>query len=168
MLIIGIDPGLRATGWGVISSNNNHISSVASGTIKPNAKNNLSVRLRYIFEQLSLVFDQQNPDSCAVEEIFVSHNAATTLKLGHARAIALLVPALHDLQIGEYAATLIKKTLSGSGRADKQQMRKMISILLPNAEPDSEHATDALAIAICHAQHATFNAIAAYTKTELV
>ncbi|MEM7070269.1 MAG: crossover junction endodeoxyribonuclease RuvC [Pseudomonadota bacterium] len=153
MLIMGLDPGLRTTGWGLIEANHNHIAMRKSGTIKIDHRGNLASRLCQLFYALEQIIQTHSPDVCSVEDMFVSHNGQTTLKLGHARSVILLVPSLKNLDIYEYAPTLVKKSVTGSGRADKRQIQRMINILLPNANPDSEHAADALAVAICHAQH---------------
>ncbi|MCB1508490.1 MAG: crossover junction endodeoxyribonuclease RuvC [Hyphomicrobiaceae bacterium] len=151
--IIGIDPGLRRTGWGVIDVSGNRMAFVASGTVTSVQEALLADRLLQLFEGLSGVLAAHRPDEAAVEATFVNRDAAATLKLGQARGIALLVPAQAGLFVGEYAPNLVKKTVVGAGHAEKRQIRAMVSMLLPRAVFDSDDAADALAIAICHAQH---------------
>jgi crossover junction endodeoxyribonuclease RuvC len=153
MNLLGLDPGLRATGWGVVSFDGDHLRHVANGTIrvKPNAP--LAERLHELFRNLVAVVEQQAPDSVAVEETFVNKNPQSTLKLGQARGIALLAPATLGIPVSEYAANLVKKTVVGVGHADKNQIHVMVSHLLPGVEIDSADSADALAIAICHGHH---------------
>lgn len=151
--IIGIDPGLRSTGWGVVESMGNSLRFVAAGTIKSDAKAPLATRLRQIHEGLSEVLNRQAPDEAAVEQTFVNKDAVATLKLGQARGVAMLVPALAGLEVAEYAPNAVKKTVIGVGHGEKQQVHMMVKVLMPKAVFDSEHAADALAIAICHAHH---------------
>ncbi len=153
MNLLGLDPGLRATGWGVVSFDGDHLRHVANGTIrvKPNAP--LAERLHELFRNLVAVVEQQAPDSVAVEETFVNKNPQSTLKLGQARGIALLAPATLGIPVSEYAANLVKKTVVGIGHADKNQIHVMVSHLLPGVEIDSADSADALAIAICHGHH---------------
>ena len=151
--ILGIDPGLQRTGWGVIEQRGQQLSFVACGTLTSRASDDLAVRLMQLSAALSALIATHQPDSAAIEETFVSVNGASTLKLGQARGVALVVPALAGLPVSEYAANLVKKTVVGSGHAEKQQIAAMIRILLPRAEAKSADAADALAVAICHAQH---------------
>ena len=151
--IIGIDPGLRNTGWGIIGVQGTRLSYVADGTIKSDATAPLAERLLQLHEQLRDVVASFAPDEAAVEETFVNKDARATLKLGQARGIAMLVPAQAGLSVAEYAPNLIKKTVVGAGHADKHQIQAMVKILLPRAMPNSADSADALAIAICHAQH---------------
>ena len=151
--IIGIDPGLRHTGWGIIGAQGTRLSYVADGTIKSDAGAPLAERLCQLHDQLREVIGAFQPDEAAVEETFVNKDARATLKLGQARGIALLVPAQAGLSVAEYAPNLVKKTVVGSGHAEKQQIQAMVKILLPKATPSSADSADALAIAICHAQH---------------
>jgi len=151
--IVGIDPGLRSTGWGIIDSEANRLIYLASGTVSSNSKHSLAERLEQLFSGLSRVVEEWCPDEASVETTFVNRDAASALKLGQARGIALVVPALVGISVSEYAPNLIKKTVVGAGHADKSQIRAMIEHLLPRAEPDSEDATDALAVAITHAHH---------------
>lgn len=151
--IIGIDPGLRNCGWGIIESEGSRLSFVACGTVHSNAKMDLASRLGALHEGLSAIIHQHMPMEAAVEETFVSRDPQSALKLGQARGIALAVPALAGIPVAEYAANLIKKTVVGSGHAQKQQVALMIRILLPKADAATADAADALAVAICHAQH---------------
>lgn len=151
--IMGIDPGLRKTGWGLIESKGNALRFVAAGTIAAPAKDELSQRLVYIFNSLVDLIDEFAPDEAAVEETFVNKDARATLKLGQARGIALLAPAKAGLWTGEYAANQVKKSVVGVGHADKSQVQLMVKTLLPKAQFNSDDAADALAIAICHAHH---------------
>ena len=158
--ILGIDPGLRRTGWGVIGCEGSRLTYVADGVLKPDETATLAMRLVELRNLLDEVVRTWAPDEAAVEETFVNKDARATLKLGHARAIALLVPAGAGLPVAEYAPNLVKKTVVGAGHAEKQQIRRMVQVLLPRAEPQSEDAADALAIAICHAQHRASQSLA--------
>jgi crossover junction endodeoxyribonuclease RuvC len=151
--ILGVDPGLRRTGWGVVIAEGTRLSFVAAGVIVTDETQPLAVRLAGLHAGLVAVLAEHVPDEAAVEETFVNVNAASTLKLGQARGIAMLVPALAGLSVAEYAPNLIKKTVVGAGHADKRQIRAMIAVLLPKAIVKGPDAADALAIAICHAQH---------------
>lgn len=151
--ILGIDPGLRRTGWGVIDVVGNKLSFVACGTVTSNEKDALARRLLALHAGLADVLARYAPHEAAVEATFVNKDAAATLKLGQARGIALLVPAQAGLIVGEYAPNLVKKTVVGAGHAEKQQIRAMIGVLLPKADPKTEDAADALAVAITHANY---------------
>ncbi len=151
--ILGIDPGLRRTGWGIVESLGNSLRFIAAGTVKSDDKAALAVRLCQIHDGLRDVVSAQLPDEAAVETTFVNKDAVATLKLGQARGIALLVPALAGLAVAEYAPNAVKKTVIGVGHGDKKQIHMMVKVLMPKAIFDSEHAADALAIAICHAHH---------------
>lgn len=151
--ILGIDPGLRRTGWGLIESDGNRLIHVACGSVETSEKAALGDRLVVIHDGLIAVIEQYRPHEAAVEHTFVNTNAAATLKLGQARGIAMLVPARAGLSVAEYAPNLVKKTVVGAGHSDKAQIRMMIGVLLPKAAPQSEDAADALAIAVCHAHH---------------
>ncbi|MGE0023055.1 MAG: crossover junction endodeoxyribonuclease RuvC [Hyphomicrobium sp.] len=151
--IIGIDPGLRRTGWGVIESDGVRLAYVASGCITSTADEDLAYRLRELFEGLTSVIAAWGAAEAAVEETFVNDNARATLKLGQARGMALLAPAMRGLRIAEYSPNLIKKSVVGAGHAEKQQVQAMIGFLLPKARFESADEADALAIAICHASH---------------
>lgn len=158
MRIIGIDPGLRRTGWGVLDARDNRLSFVAEGTVTSNAKDALSDRLMQLYDGLASVIETWSPDLAAVEETFVNKNPTSTLKLGQARGIALLVPARLGLSVGEYAPNLVKKTVVGAGHAGKDQVLMMVKTLLPGSGNAGEDAADALAVAICHAHHYETNA----------
>jgi crossover junction endodeoxyribonuclease RuvC len=151
--ILGLDPGLRRTGWGLIVAQGNRLSFVASGVILSSDKEALATRLCQLHAGLVERVAALAPDEVAVEETFVNKDAQATLKLGHARAVALLVPALAGLPVAEYAANLVKKTVVGTGHADKRQIQAMVRVLLPLADPASDDAADALAIAVTHAHH---------------
>ncbi|MEM6762815.1 MAG: crossover junction endodeoxyribonuclease RuvC [Pseudomonadota bacterium] len=151
--ILGIDPGLRATGWGAIVADGSRLQFASSGTLTSDASDPLPTRLAAIYAGLAEILDAQGPDEVAVEKTFVSRDGAATLKLGQARGIALLVPALAGLPVAEYAPNLVKKSVVGAGHADKRQIRHMVTMLLPRASARTDHAFDALAIAICHASH---------------
>lgn len=153
--IIGIDPGLRRTGWGVVESDGVRLTYVASGHIASTNDEELAFRLREIYEGICGVIASFSPQEAAVEETFVNDNARATLKLGQARGMALLAPAMRGLRVAEYSPNLIKKTVVGTGHADKKQIQAMIGFLLPKAKFGSADEADALAIAICHANHRT-------------
>ncbi len=162
--ILGIDPGLRKTGWGVIVSEGSKIGFVACGCVESEAGLSLAERLRQLHDGLSRVVYAHAPDEVAVEETFVNRDPQSALKLGQARGVALVVPALAGLDVAEYAANLVKKTVVGVGHADKKQVQMMIRVLLPKAETRSADAADALAVAICHAQHRGMRALVAQMR----
>jgi crossover junction endodeoxyribonuclease RuvC len=149
--IIGIDPGLRNMGWGVVESLGSSLSFVAAGTVRSDAKADLASRLCQLHDGLSEVLHQHMPHEAAVEQTFVNKDAKATLKLGQARGVAMLVPARSGLAVAEYAPNQVKKTVIGVGHGDKAQIKLMVNMLLPKAKYDSDDAADALAIAICHA-----------------
>jgi crossover junction endodeoxyribonuclease RuvC len=151
--ILGIDPGLRHTGWGLIESDGNRLVHLACGSIDTSERDDLGARLMTIHDGLIAVIERYRPHEAAVEATFVNANAAATLKLGQARGIAMLVPAKAGLAVAEYAPNVIKKTVVGAGHGEKIQIRMMIGVLLPKADPQTDDAADALAIAICHAHH---------------
>jgi crossover junction endodeoxyribonuclease RuvC len=151
--ILGIDPGLRRTGWGVVDVTGNRLVFVACGSVEPDERAALSVRLVAIHDGLVRVIDEFRPEEAAVEATFVNKDAAATLKLGQARGIAMLVPGRSGLPVAEYAPNVVKKSIVGAGHGDKGQVRMMIGVLLPKADPRSEDAADALAIAVTHAHH---------------
>ncbi len=151
--ILGIDPGLRRTGWGLIEADGNRLIHIACGSLETNERAELGTRLLAIHDGLVAVIEQYQPHEAAVEATFVNANAAATLKLGQARGIAMLVPAKAGLTVAEYAPNVIKKTVVGAGHGEKMQIRMMVGVLLPKADPQSEDAADALAIAVCHAHH---------------
>lgn len=151
--ILGIDPGLRRTGWGLIESDGNRLIAVACGSVETSERAPLGERLVAIYDGLIRVIERHAPREAAVEQTFVNSNAVATLKLGQARGVAMLAPARCGLSVAEYAPNLIKKTIVGAGHGEKAQIRMMIGVLLPKAAPQSDDAADALAIAVCHAHH---------------
>lgn len=159
--ILGLDPGLRKTGWGVIVSEGTKLSFVGCGCIESDGDQSLAERLKQLHEGIAGVIAAFAPDEAAVEETFVNRDPQSTLKLGQARGIALVVPAMAGISVAEYAANLVKKTVVGVGHADKKQVQMMIRVLLPKAETKSADAADALAVAICHAQHRGMKALTA-------
>ena len=154
MRMLGLDPGLRSTGWGVIDVDGNRLRHVAHGAVRSDGRAALAVRLTQLHEGLRKVVEAYRPAAAAVEETFVNKNAASTLRLGQARGIALLVPALAGIAVSEYATNLVKKSVVGSGHAGKEQIAEMVRRLLPGCVPENSDAADALAVAICHAHHA--------------
>ena len=151
--ILGLDPGLRRTGWGLVVVEGTRLAFGACGVIVSDEKGALADRLKQLYDGLAEQVRALAPDEVAVEETFVNKDAQATLKLGHARAVSLLVPALAGLPVAEYAANLVKKTVVGSGHAEKRQIQAMVRMLLPRADPATADAADALAVAITHAHH---------------
>ncbi|MCE7027233.1 crossover junction endodeoxyribonuclease RuvC [Jiella avicenniae] len=151
--IVGIDPGLRRTGWGIVETMGNSLRFVASGTITSDAKCDLASRLCQLHEGLSGIIHTHRPDEAAVEQTFVNKDAVATLKLGQARGVALLVPALAGLPVAEYAPNAVKKAVIGVGHGEKKQIHMMVKVLMPKATFDTDDAADAIAIAICHTHH---------------
>jgi crossover junction endodeoxyribonuclease RuvC len=151
--LLGLDPGLRATGWGIVDADGNTLSAVANGTVCPDDKAPLAERLHFIFSEVSKVIRDHEPNECAIEETFVNKNPTSTLKLGHARAAAMLSAAEAGLLVAEYTPNAVKKAVVGAGHAGKQQVEAMVRMLLPGHAPESSDAADALAVAICHAHH---------------
>lgn len=151
--IIGLDPGLRHTGWGIIRQDDNHLSFLAAGQINPPVKLPMAERLNTIYTQLADIIEEFDPSEAALEETFVNKNAASALKLGQARGVAMLVPANQGILVAEYSANKVKQCVTGYGHADKQQIQSMISVLLPSSGKLSEDAADALAVAITHAHY---------------
>ena len=151
--ILGIDPGLRRTGWGMVEIEGNRLGFLGCGSVATDDRADLAVRLVTIHDGLLRILDEFRPDEAAVEATFVNKNAAATLKLGQARGIAMFVPAKAGVPVAEYAPNLVKKTIVGAGHGDKVQIRMMIGVLLPKSDPQSEDAADALAIAVTHAHH---------------
>src|SRR5216684_1088623 len=154
MRVLGLDPGLRHTGWGVIDVAGNRLSHVADGVVHAPIDLPLSERLVALFRQLTQVLDRFHPDEAAVEESFVNKNAASTLKLGVARGVVLLVPAERGVPVAEYSANLIKKAVVGAGHAEKAQVQMMVRRLLPGCAIDETAAAEALAVGSCEAHHA--------------
>jgi len=151
--ILGIDPGLRRTGWGVVEIAGNRLTFVACGSVETRDGTLVSARLVTIHDGLLRVVEEFQPEEAAVEATFVNKDATATLKLGQARGVALLVPARAGLVVAEYAPNVVKKSIVGAGHGDKGQVRMMIGVLLPKADPKSDDAADALAIAVTHAHH---------------
>lgn len=151
--LLGLDPGLRHTGWGIVDVAGSRLIHVADGTVSSNERLPLAERLVELYRGLVAVIAEFAPTEAAVEETFVNKNPASTLKLGVARGIALLAPAERGLAVHEYSANLIKKSVVGAGHADKVQVETMVRRLLPGALPARSDAADALAVAICHAHH---------------
>jgi len=151
--ILGIDPGLRRTGWGVVEADGNRLVFVACGSVQTQDSASVAARLVAIHDGLARVLDEYRPEEAAVEATFVNKDAGATLKLGQARGIALLVPARTGILVAEYAPNVVKKSIVGAGHGDKSQVRMMLGVLLPKAEPQTHDAADALAIAITHAHH---------------
>jgi crossover junction endodeoxyribonuclease RuvC len=152
-IICGIDPGLLNTGWGIIALEQNKMSFIAMGLISPDAKLSIEKRLSKIHLELSEVISLYNPQDCAIENIFVNSNSLTSLKLGYAKAAAMLTIGLAQKDFFEYPPNLVKKAVVGKGKADKTQVQYMVNQLLPKAKVTNEHIADALAVAICHANH---------------
>lgn len=153
MRILGIDPGLERTGWGVIESNGNRLSFLAAGVILSKSTEDMAVRLTRIDAELTKIVETWQLDTAAIEETFVNKNAASSLKLGQARGVAIVAPARAGLTVAEYSANTVKKSVVGVGHAGKEQVGMMIKVLLPAAGELATDAADALAVAICHAHH---------------
>jgi len=151
--IIGIDPGLRRTGWGIVEVVGNRLGFLGCGSVTTRDQDGLAERLLMIHEGLERILDEFKPHEAAVEATFVNKDAKATLKLGQARGIAMVVPARAGVPVAEYAPNVVKKSIVGAGHGDKAQVRMMIGVLLPKADPRSDDAADALAIAVTHAHH---------------
>ncbi|MDX9689960.1 MAG: crossover junction endodeoxyribonuclease RuvC [Alphaproteobacteria bacterium] len=151
--LLGIDPGLRHTGWGIIQQKDNRLSFIAAGRINPAANAEMAERLAQLSRELAEIIKTYHPDEAAIEETFMNKNAASALKLGQARGAAILTAAQAGLRVTEYAANKIKQSVTGYGHADKAQITAMVGMLLPGTGKLSPDAADALAIAICHAHH---------------
>jgi len=153
MRVLGLDPGLRHTGWGVIDHAGNRLTHVADGVVHAPVDLPLAERLVALFRQLTEVLERFRPDEAAVEETFVNKNPASTLKLGVARGVVLLAPAERGVPVAEYSANMVKKSVVGAGHAEKEQVQLMVRRLLPGCTIARADAADALAVAICHAHH---------------
>ncbi|HET9427138.1 MAG TPA: crossover junction endodeoxyribonuclease RuvC [Allosphingosinicella sp.] len=153
MIIIGLDPGLACTGWGVIEAQGNRLSHVGNGQVRTDPRQKLAERLVRLDQVLGEVIEAHRPDAAAVEEVFLNDNPQSTLKLGQARGVILLAAARRGLEVGEYAPRLVKKAIVGVGGADKAQVHAMIQRLLPGVKVAGADAADALAVAITHAHH---------------
>ena len=151
--LIGLDPGLRKTGWGIVDFDGSRLSYVACGAISTPMSMAMAGRLAVLYGGLAEIIETWKPNSAAVEETFVNKNASSALKLGQARGVVLLAPALAGLDVAEYHNRAVKLAVVGTGRAEKQQISTMVRHLLPTADPQSADAADALAVAICHAHH---------------
>jgi crossover junction endodeoxyribonuclease RuvC len=151
--IIGIDPGLRRTGWGIVEIAGNRLGFLGCGSVTTRDQDGLAERLLAIYDGLARILDEFKPHEAAVEATFVNKDAKATLKLGQARGIAMVVPARIGVPVAEYAPNVVKKSIVGAGHGDKAQVRMMIGVLLPKADPGSDDAADALAIAVTHAHH---------------
>ena len=160
-LLVGIDPGLRFTGWGVLEADGNRLRHVADGVIATDGEAPVPDRLRCLHDALMALLAEWRPAEAAVEATYVNRNGSATLKLGYARGVALLAPALAGLTVAEYGAMEVKRAVVGTGAASKQQVALMVRRLLPGATLRRADASDALAIAICHAHHRHSNAIRA-------
>ena len=153
MIILGLDPGLGTTGWGLIRADGNRLAHLANGQIKTDAAAALPRRLSTLADQLEALIRDQSPEAAAVEEVFVNKNPQSTLKLGQARGVVIMTAARPGLDVGEYAPRLVKKAVVGNGNAEKAQVHAMVSRLLPGAKIAGPDAADALAVAITHAHH---------------
>ena len=165
-LLVGLDPGLRFTGWGVVEASGNRLRHIADGVIATDGDDTVPHRLRALHDALMALLQEWHPLEAAVEETYVNRNGAATLKLGYARGIVLLAPALAGLTVAEYGAMEVKRAVVGTGRATKDQVAMMVRRLLPGATLKRADAADALAVAICHAHHrASAARIAAGTRS---
>jgi crossover junction endodeoxyribonuclease RuvC len=153
LIILGLDPGLATTGWGLIRADGNRLSHLANGRLKTDAAAPLARRLAHLDAMLVALIADHAPESAAVEEVFVNANPQTTLKLGQARGVVICAVARSGIDVGEYAARLVKKAVVGTGAAEKAQVHAMVARLLPGVKIDGADAADALAVAICHAHH---------------
>jgi crossover junction endodeoxyribonuclease RuvC len=153
MILLGLDPGLRRTGWGVIAMEGNRLRHIANGVVAADPAAPIARRLATLHDGVVAVIEAHGPDEAAIEETFVNRNPASALKLGLARGVVLLAPARAGLSVAEYAANRVKKALVGAGHAQKQQIAAMVDVLLPGARPAGPDAADALAVAICHAHY---------------
>ena len=151
--VLGLDPGLGTTGWGLIQADGNRLSHIANGQLKTDSAAPLPERLAHLCAQLEALLSEHHPEAAAVEEVFVNKNPQSTLKLGQARGVALMCAARGGLAVGEYSPALVKKAVVGTGGAEKAQVHAMVSRLLPGAKIAGPDAADALAIAITHAHH---------------
>ncbi|NML07017.1 crossover junction endodeoxyribonuclease RuvC [Sphingomonas sp. G-3-2-10] len=153
MILLGLDPGLGTTGWGLIRAEGNRLSHIANGRLKTDTAASLPRRLAHLDMQLAALIADRNPDGAAVEEVFVNSNAQSTLKLGQARGVVICAVARTGIEVGEYTPSVVKKSVVGVGNAEKAQVHAMVARLLPGVKIDGADAADALAVAICHAHH---------------
>jgi crossover junction endodeoxyribonuclease RuvC len=150
MRILGLDPSLSSTGWGIIEVENNRLKYIADGFIKTDTKMTISERLAIIHKTLVEIVEAYNPNEAAIEQVFLNENPNSTIKLGMARGVVIMVPALYNIPVTEYEPTKVKKAVVGVGRAEKSQVETMVKILLPGCKPKNNDSSDALAMAICH------------------
>lgn len=155
MRILGLDPSLSSTGWGIIEVESNRLKYIADGFIKTDAKLPLPERLTIIHKTLNQVIETYHPDEAAIEQVFLNENPASTIKLGMARGVVIMAPALYHIPVTEYEPTKVKKAVVGVGRAEKSQVETMVKILLPGCKPKNNDSSDALAMAICHNSYRT-------------
>lgn len=155
--ILGLDPGLRMTGWGLIESVGNKLSYIAHGTIKVATNQDLDLRLKHLYRGLCDVMEAFQPHAAAVEETFLNKNPATTLKLGLARGVVMVVPTIYGVRVGEYSANHVKKNVVGAGHAEKEQVKTMVKYILPTCPDMTYDEADALAVSICHAHTLSTN-----------
>ena len=153
MRILGLDPSLSSTGWGVVEVENNRVRYVADGFIATNTKAPIAERLKEINKTLSEVIEQYKPDEAAIEQVFLNSNPTSTIKLGMARGVVIMTPAQYGISVTEYEPNKVKKAVVGVGKAEKNQVETMVKILLPGCKPKNNDASDALAIALCHFQY---------------
>ena len=156
MRVLGIDPGLRNMGWGIVDVSGNKLSHIANGVCQSQG-NDLATRLLSLFNQMETILEQWQPTHAAVENTFVNKDSVNSLKLAQARAIAMVVPRKFGLEVSEYAPNKVKKTIVGVGHADKQQIMHMVKLQLPGVQLNGPDSSDALAVAICHSYHAQSN-----------
>jgi len=157
--IIGIDPGLSNTGWAVIEINGQHLKYVKSGTISTLSSQKIEQRLSKIYAEMQLALQAHNPTEAAIEDVYVNNNPLSSLKLGQARAASILAASNYGLEVFEYAPRLIKKSITGSGKAEKEQIMAMVKYLMPLAFPNNEHESDAIAVAIAHSSMSRYKSI---------
>ena len=156
MLVLGVDPGLLKTGWGIVRFENGNLTYVGSGTIFTNSKLPIEERLKNIFTNLDNIIKDYKPNCMSIEETFVNNNAVSSLKLGHARGVAILSAGMNNIKVYEYLPNAIKKAVTGVGKASKEQVVAMIKCLLPLSNTKTEDEADALAMAICHVNNSVF------------
>ena len=155
MRILGLDPSLSSTGWGIVEVENNRLRYVADGFIKTDPKLPIYDRLAVIHRALNEVIETYHPQEAAIEQVFLNENPTSTIKLGMARGVVILAPALFGIPVCEYEPTKVKKAVVGAGRAEKSQVETMVKILLPGCKPKNNDSSDALAMAICHNSYRT-------------
>ena len=164
MRILGLDPSLSSTGWGIIDVENNRIRYVADGFIKTEPKTDLPSRLDTIYRTLCDVIEFYKPDEAAIEQVFLNSNAVSTIKLGQARGVVILAPSLFGISVTEYEPNKVKKAVVGVGKAAKNQVETMVKVLLPGCKPKNNDSSDALAIALCHFNNRGMNRLQAQTE----